>query len=244
MNAFPLFFVFSSTTSDRARLVPVEPFICDLKRLRVYDGSQLAIYKYAFLTVWETFGNGPLSLVGVEGGFCAREDNDLVLGAATGGLVLAGVTTTLFLSFPSPVIRESLGASVRGVSVVIGFKSLFSSDSLDERLGIVHCSITEHLWSRAAIFCSSKAVLQVSPQPGLPAASASICLYVATSCSNVATFCSSYATLVGLSVLTHFKQPGAVATLASMIVTSSVVCAKERLLSFLSTSNGIDFCEM
>ena len=237
LKALTLLFVFSSTMSDKARLDPVELLICALKRLRVHDGSKLAIYKYALLTVWGTFGNGPL--FGVEAGSCVGEGSDLVLGAGTGGLALAGVTTTLFLSFPSPVIWESLVASVR---VVIGFKSLFSSDSLGERLGMVHCSITEHLWSRAAIFCSSRSVLQVLLQPGLPAASASICLYVATSCSNVATFCSSSATLVGLADLTQFEQPGTVATLASMIVTSSVVCAKER--RFVSTSDGVDFCEM
>ena len=96
----------------------------------------MALNRYTFLTVWGTFVNGPFSLVGV--GFCTGEDSDLVLGAATGGLVLAGVTTTLFLSFPSSVIRDGLGASDRGVSVVNGFKSLFSSDSLGERLGMVH----------------------------------------------------------------------------------------------------------
>ena len=68
-------------------------------------------------------------LVGVEGSFCAVEDSDLVLGAAAGGLVLAGVTTTHFLYFPFPVIRERLGVNFGGVSVAIGFKSLLSSDS-------------------------------------------------------------------------------------------------------------------
>ena len=119
-----------------------------------------------------------MSLDEVEGGFWARDGSDFVLGAATGGVMLAGDTKTFF-SFPSLVSKGSLVASAGGVSIVIGFKSLFKADSLCERLGIVHCSRIEHLWSKAATFCSSKAVLldtQASPQFELPAASASICL--------------------------------------------------------------------
>ena len=145
LKAFPLFLVLSSTMSARTRLDPVELFICFFIRSRVNDGLQLAIYKYVFLTfLWGTLGSGPLSTVGVGGRFWAGEGRDLVLGAATGGVILGGVTTLCF-ALPSPVIRGNLGASVGGVSVVNGFRSLFNSDSLCESLGIVHCSMTGHL---------------------------------------------------------------------------------------------------
>ena len=68
-----------------------------------------------------------MSLVGVEGGFWAGEGSDFVLGAATGGVVLAGDTTTFFFSLPA--IRGSLGASVGGVNIVSDFKSLFNNNN-------------------------------------------------------------------------------------------------------------------
>ena len=128
LKAFPLFLVFSSTISERTRFDPVELFIWVFKRSRVNDGLQLPIYRYVFLTLWETFGSWPLSTDGVEGKFWAGEGRDLVLGAATGGVILGGVPILSF-AFPSPVIRGCLGESV-GVS--IGFKSLPNSDSLWE----------------------------------------------------------------------------------------------------------------
>ena len=71
-----------------------------------------------------------MSLDEVEGVFSAMDGSDFVLGAATGGVVLAGDTTTFFFSFQSLVSKGSLGASAGGVNIVIGFKSLFKANSL------------------------------------------------------------------------------------------------------------------